>query len=193
MLVLMIGVPLPCTDGTKYMGVSDRLRFTDTPLRNSNFRPERRHTSEKLVMVSDGGKLSARATKLSAKHKQYAELIESTARRFKLHPELLHAVIRAESNYDPKAVSPAGAVGLMQLTRATAERYKVINRRDPAENVRGGAQYLRYLLNRFSQNLQLALAGYNAGGSAVVKYGKQILPYPEILRYLWVEYAAMNR
>lgn len=88
----------------------------------------------------------------------------------------------------------------MQLTRATAERYKVTNRRDPAENVRGGAQYLRYLLNRFSQNLQLALAGYNAGGSAVVKYGKQIPPYPEtqgyvrkVSRYLWVEYAAMNR
>lgn len=79
MLVLMIGVPLPCTDGTKYMGVSDKLRFTDftdTPLRNSNFRPERRHTSEKLVMVSDGGKL--------------------------------YAVIQAESNYDPKAISPRG-------------------------------------------------------------------------------------
>jgi len=162
------------------MGVSDRLRFTDTPLRDSNFRPERRHSSEKLVMVSDGGKLSARATKFSAKHKQYAELIESTARRFKLHPALLlHVVIRAESNYDPKAVSTAGAVRLMQLTRATAERYKVTNRRDPAENVRGGEQYLRYLLNKFGQNLQLALAGYNAGGSAVVKYGKKIPPYPE--------------
>lgn len=95
-------------------------------------------------MVSDGGNPPARATKFSAKHKQYAELIESTARRFKLHPELLHTVIRAESSYDPKAVSPAGAVRLMQLTHAIAEKYKVTNRRDPAENVRGGAQYLRW-------------------------------------------------
>ncbi len=194
MLVLMVGISLPCIGGIKYRNLDGRVRFTDAPLRDSNFRPEWRCTSKKLVMVSGNPERLAPPKNLSAKRKQYAKLIKRTARRFKLHPALLHAVIRAESGYDSRAVSPAGAIGLMQLIPTTAAKYKVTDLKDPTENLRAGAQHLRFLLDKFGQNLRLALAGYNAGENAVVRHGNQIPPYPEtqqyvrkVLRYLWTE------
>lgn len=114
---------------------------------------------------------------------RFHTLILDTAREYQLDPALVHAVITAESGYDPEAVSRAGAVGLMQLMPATARRYGVRDRRDPAENLRGGVRYLHHLLNRF-QTLPLALAAYNAGETAVVKYGHQIPPYPETQTYV---------
>lgn len=114
---------------------------------------------------------------------QFDTLIFDTAQQYQLDPALVHAVITAESGYDPHAVSKAGAVGLMQLMPATAQRYGVQDRRDPADNLRGGIRYLQYLLNRF-EDLTLALAAYNAGEQAVVKYGHQIPPYPETRTYV---------
>jgi soluble lytic murein transglycosylase-like protein len=109
-------------------------------------------------------------------------------------PELLHAVIRAESAYQPNALSHAGACGLMQLMPATAARFRVRNIWDPAENIEGGATYLRFLMDLFDNDLRLALAGYNAGENAVKRYGNQIPPYPEtqnyvrkVLQFLWAE------
>ncbi len=86
--------------------------------------------------------------------------------------------------YDHNAVSRAGAVGLMQLMPATARRYGVADRRDPSANIIGGTRYLRDLLEDFDRNLQLALAGYNAGENAVKKYGYQIPPFPETRDYV---------
>jgi len=114
----------------------------------------------------------------------YVGLIEQIARETGLKPELLHAVIRAESAYDAAAVSHAGAGGLMQLMPATAERYGVRDRFDPRQNVQGGARYLRDLLKMFERNLQLALAGYNAGENAVLQYGRKIPPYRETQEYV---------
>ncbi len=109
-------------------------------------------------------------------------------------PELLHAVIRAESAYQPNALSHAGACGLMQLMPATAKRFKVQNIWDPAENIEGGATYLRFLMDLFGNDLRLALAGYNAGENAVKRYDNQIPPYSEtqnyvrkVLQFLWAE------
>lgn len=124
--------------------------------------------------------LSANST---ATREQLNALILDTAQQYQLDPALVHAVITAESDYDPEAVSHAGAVGLMQLMPATARRYGVHDRRDPADNLRGGARYLHYLLNRF-ETLPLAIAAYNAGENAVVKYGHQIPPYPETQAYV---------
>ena len=101
-----------------------------------------------------------------------------------LEPELLHAVVRAESAYDPDAVSSAGAVGLMQLMPDTARRYGVSDRRDPDANVLAGASYLRDLIAEFEQDLELALAAYNAGENAVRSYGNRIPPYPETQGYV---------
>jgi soluble lytic murein transglycosylase-like protein len=111
-------------------------------------------------------------------------MIDQAAQETGLKPELLHAVIRAESAYDPAALSPAGAGGLMQLMPGTADRYGVRDRFDPAQNLRGGARYLRDLLQMFDRNLQLALAGYNAGENAVIQYDRTIPPYAETQQYV---------
>jgi soluble lytic murein transglycosylase-like protein len=100
-----------------------------------------------------------------------------------LPPELLHSVIQVESNYNPYAVSPKGALGIMQLIPGTARRFGVADVFDPVQNVEGGARYLKYLLELFDGNYPLALAAYNAGENAVAKYGT-IPPYPETQTYL---------
>jgi soluble lytic murein transglycosylase-like protein len=115
---------------------------------------------------------------------RYQPLIEAAAHRHGLVPELLHAVIRTESAYKPDALSHAGACGLMQLMPATAERFRVSEIWDPAQNIEGGAAYLRFLLDLFDNDLRLALAGYNAGEGAVKRYGNQIPPFPETQNYV---------
>jgi len=111
-------------------------------------------------------------------------MIDDVARKARLYPELLHAVVKAESAYDPNAVSRAGAIGLMQLMPQTASRFGVIDSRDPKSNLEGGARYLRELLTHYNNNIKLALAAYNAGESAVEKYGNKIPPYPETQNYV---------
>lgn len=97
------------------------------------------------------------------------EAILRTSHKHSLSPALVHAVIRAESAYNPNAVSSKGAMGLMQLMPGTASLLKVTNPYDPEENISGGVRYLRYLLDRFGGNLELALAAYNAGESRVLR------------------------
>ncbi len=115
---------------------------------------------------------------------KYDPTIRSVARMYQLPHALVHAVITAESSYDPNAISKAGAVGLMQLMPETAKQYGVSNRRDPKENIFGGSRYLRYLLQLFNNNLQLALAAYNAGEGTVKRYGYKIPPYKETQNYV---------
>ena len=106
------------------------------------------------------------------------------AGQYGLPKSLLHAVITAESAYDPNAISRAGAVGLMQLMPETARRYGVNNRRNPSSNVSGGSRYLRDLLKMFNNNLVLALAAYNAGEGAVKRHGNKVPPYKETRNYV---------
>ncbi|UCV17949.1 lytic transglycosylase domain-containing protein [Ferribacterium limneticum] len=98
--------------------------------------------------------------------------------------KLLHAVITVESGYNQGAVSPKGATGLMQLLPGTAKRYGTVNLLDPGENIRAGARYLRDLLAMFDNNLELALAAYNAGENAVIRHGRRLPPYAETRRYV---------
>jgi soluble lytic murein transglycosylase-like protein len=114
----------------------------------------------------------------------YQPLIEATARAEGIQAELLHAVIAAESAYDPRARSPKGALGLMQLMPGTAAQYGITNPRDPAQNLAAGARHLRYLLGEFDNDMKLALAAYNAGEQAVRKYSNRIPPYPETQAYV---------
>ena len=111
-------------------------------------------------------------------------IIANAARLHGLDAKLVHAVIRAESGYNEHAISPKGAVGLMQLIPATAQRYGVLNSHDPTENISGGTRYLRDLLKMFNGNIELALAGYNAGENAVIRAGHRIPPYPETMAYV---------
>ena len=99
------------------------------------------------------------------------ELIHRTASRFEVDPQLVHAIIKVESEYNPRAVSRQGAMGLMQLIPATAQRFGVANPFDPKQNIEGGVTYLKYLLNLFGGDLALSLAAYNAGENAVRRTG----------------------
>lgn len=94
---------------------------------------------------------------------KYEDAVRDTARQFALEPSLVKAVIRAESNFDPRATSPKGAMGLMQLMPDTARMHEVRNAYDPAENIHGGVRHLRYLMDRYRGNLDLVLSAYNAG------------------------------
>lgn len=115
---------------------------------------------------------------------RYAPLVEKVAREHSLDRALLQAMIAAESGFDPHAVSHKGAVGLMQLMPETARRYGVRNLYDPAENIQGGAKYLRDLMRKFNNDLSLTLAAYNAGEDAIIQYGHRIPPYRETLQYV---------
>lgn len=110
-------------------------------------------------------------------------VVESIAAQNSLNPQLIHSVIKVESNYNPNAVSPKGALGLMQLIPATARRFGVTDVFDPVENIQGGARYLKYLLDLYNNDISLALAAYNAGEGAVAKYGN-VPPYAETRNYL---------
>jgi soluble lytic murein transglycosylase-like protein len=114
----------------------------------------------------------------------YTDLIEATALRTGLSAALLHSVIKVESAFNPNAVSPKGAQGLMQLMPGTAKRYGVDDPSDPGMNIEGGARYLRDLLEMFNQDVALALAAYNAGENAVKRYGNKIPPYRETQDYV---------
>jgi soluble lytic murein transglycosylase-like protein len=111
------------------------------------------------------------------------QTVESIAKQNDLLPELLHSVIKVESNYNPYAVSSKGALGMMQLIPATAKRFGVSDVFNPVENIQGGAKYLRYLLDLYNGNYPLALAAYNAGEGAVAKHGG-VPPYKETQNYL---------
>jgi soluble lytic murein transglycosylase-like protein len=118
-----------------------------------------------------------------AERKRYHAHVVAAAREYELEPALIHAVIAAESGYNPLARSPKGARGLMQLMPATAERYGVRNPLDPRQNIYGGAAYLRDLLRMFGNDKRLALAAYNAGEGAVMQHGS-IPPYRETVEYV---------
>jgi len=111
------------------------------------------------------------------------ETVEAIAATQSLPPQLVHSLIKVESNYNPLAVSSKGAQGLMQLMPATARRFGVANAFDPVDNIQGGTRYLRYLLDLYKGDYNLALAAYNAGEGAVGKYGA-VPPYPETINYL---------
>jgi soluble lytic murein transglycosylase-like protein len=119
-----------------------------------------------------------------ARATQYDSIIEKAAVSAAVEPNLLRAVIVVESGFNSRAVSKRGAVGLMQLMPATASRFGVANRYDPIQNIRGGAAYLKFLMDRFGQNMRLALAAYNAGEEAVDRNGGQIPPFSETMAYV---------
>jgi len=129
--------------------------------------------------------------------RDYDEAITKASRQFRVEPSLIKAVIRAESDFDRKAVSRKGAQGLMQLMPNTAQLMEVADPFDPEENILGGTRYLSLMLERFQNNVQLALAAYNAGPERVEQY-KGIPPFPEtrtfverVLRF-YDQYAAAN-
>ncbi|HVG19941.1 MAG TPA: lytic transglycosylase domain-containing protein [Blastocatellia bacterium] len=115
---------------------------------------------------------------------KYDELVRQSAARNGIDPNLIVAVMRQESGFNPRARSYKGASGLMQLMPATARRFGVMNIYDPVENIEGGAKYLRFLLDTFNGDVRLVLAGYNAGEGAVINSGYRIPRYRETQNYV---------
>jgi len=132
--------------------------------------------------LAAGGKASA--APLRARQQAYSAQVAGLAVALQVDAALLHAVITTESGYDPRARSDKGAMGLMQLMPETAKRYCVKDPYDPVQNLRGGSQYLRDLLQRYGNDPKLALAAYNAGEDAVERHGRQIPPYRETRLYV---------
>ena len=118
--------------------------------------------------------------------RRWGPLVDRVAREERFDPALAHAIVAAESAYDPFAVSPKQAAGLMQLMPATAERFGLPRDRrfDPEANLRAGIRYLQWLLAYFDRDLTLAVAGYNAGEGAVLQYGRQVPPFRETQIYV---------
>ena len=181
---LVCGLALPSTglaEVYKYRDARGHIHLTDKPMRGMKLMQRYSiSTGRSIGRAKPGASLAA----LHKRRDRLSPLIDRAAAESRLRPSLIHAVVRAESAYRHDAVSPKGAVGLMQLMPATAERYGVDNRTDPAQNLRGGSEYLRDLLEMFDKDLQLALAAYNAGENAVIRYGRRIPPYAETQDYV---------
>jgi hypothetical protein len=135
--------------------------------------------------INGGSSYSAKVFMPSQQDIQkYANIIQTASKAYGVEPSLVHAVISAESAYNQNAVSRTGAMGLMQLMPETARRYGVQNMMDPTENIHGGVRYLRDLLTLFKGRVDLAIAAYNAGENAVIRYGHKIPPYAETRTYV---------
>lgn len=135
------------------------------------------------VLAIEPEEVFSLAAALPAPAQPYDELIRAAAEKFGLDPDLLASVIAAESAFNPNAVSPKGARGLMQLMPATAASYNVRKIFDPEQNIQAGAQYLKLLLARFGEDLRLALAAYNAGPERVEQHGG-VPPIAETRQYV---------
>lgn len=158
------------------------VHFTNIPSNDKRFRLVRKEETTSDYTRAAG--LPQVAMPSAEAIRKFSPLIESASRTHGVDVALVHAVISAESGYNPAALSRAGARGLMQLMPDTAKRYGVQNILDPMENINGGVRYLRDLLAMFNGNLELAVAAYNAGENAVIRNGNRIPPYAETVHYV---------
>lgn len=167
----------------RYVGRDGVIHFSDTPASGAvrikfGYRPIAVRTGRR---PAGSPEISSSSSRLSETRME--KLIERKSEKYRMDPSLVRAVIRAESGFDCTAVSPKGAIGLMQLMPGTAASLGVCNPFNPAENIDGGVKYLSRLLERFGGNLTLALAAYNAGPQSIEQYGS-IPPYRETRNYV---------
>lgn len=160
-----------------YVDADGSRHYTDVP--NDN-----RYRLLALAMPARTASGERYDSMLLSKAGRYDSIIERAASSASVEPNLLRAVIVVESGFNPRALSKRGAVGLMQLMPATASRFGVSNPYDPRENVHAGARYLKFLIDRFGQDVSLALAAYNAGEDAVARNGGRIPPFSETMAYV---------
>jgi soluble lytic murein transglycosylase-like protein len=159
-----------------YKGPDGEKLVSDRPIRGYKLVSQR-------DTVRNAGYILANRPISSEGPTKFKSYIHSASQQFGVDPALVEAVIQVESGFDPNAISHKGATGLMQLMKATANQYQVKDRHNPRENINAGVAHLRHLMDRFNGKIPLVLAAYNAGASAVEKYGG-IPPYPETRRYV---------
>lgn len=165
LMSLFVVIPPADADIYRYVDASGRVHFTDTPT----------HGRYDMYMKEEAP--------VKASNRSYLDIIRRHATSYQLEEALVKAVIKVESDYQPRVVSRKGAQGLMQLIPQTAKDLKVSNPFDPYENIRGGSEYLRMMLDLFNNDVELALAAYNSGPSTVKRYGG-IPPYDETQKYV---------
>jgi len=181
-LVVAVSARIAQADVYRYVDADGAVLFTNVPP-DSRYKVYLKEKREKPDPVAQTLASELRYYDEEARSR-YSRHIFEAARLTRLEPALIHAVISAESGYNPFARSRKGAAGLMQLMPDTAKRYGVKNRLDPAQSIHGGARYLRDLIRLFKNDLQLAVAAYNAGENAVVRHGNRIPPYSETMTYV---------
>jgi soluble lytic murein transglycosylase-like protein len=162
-----------------YVDRDGTLHFTNAPAGDGRYRLYMRSRDRRRAALASPPSAEATAERVA----RYTDVIREAALLYQIPEELVRAVIKVESDYDPRAMSRVGAQGLMQLMPETALRMQVRDVLDPRENILGGVRYLRVLANMFNGDLELTLAGYNAGEMAVVHYGG-IPPYEETQQYV---------
>ena len=182
--VLALGAVAQSAFADIYMLKDERgvVHFTNIPQGDKRFKLVRKEAGTPALTAAAG--LPQYLLPTEEMIRRYSSIIESTSRTHNVESALVHAVITAESGYNPGAVSRAGARGLMQLMPGTASRFGVQNIMDPTENIQGGVRYLRELLTMFNGNKELAVAAYNAGENAVIRHGNRIPPYAETVSYV---------
>jgi soluble lytic murein transglycosylase-like protein len=158
------------------------VHFTNIPNGDKRYRMVRKEESTSPYARAAG--MPQYVLPTAALIRQYSPIIETAAKSHGVDIALVHAVITAESGYNPRAVSRAGAQGIMQLMPDTARRFGVQNSFDAAQNIHGGVKYLRELLTMFNGNQELAVAAYNAGENAVIRAGNRVPPYAETMHYV---------
>ncbi|HEU4407354.1 MAG TPA: transglycosylase SLT domain-containing protein [Polyangiaceae bacterium] len=184
-LTLVGALTLPAWASADIYSYVDKNGVVHYRTRPSNAAPR----SKPAAAADDGGPAPRRPAPAAPgdrspeRFRRYDEYIRQAAALYQIPEALVRAVISVESDYDPRAVSPVGAVGLMQLMPETARRMEVRDAVDPRENIFGGVRYLRSLANLFNGDLALTVAGYNAGEGAVMRHGG-IPPYAETQEYV---------
>lgn len=176
----VLAVPVAAADIFRYVDRNGDVHYTNVP-DDSRYKVHRRVDTRNPVTETLATEVRHYGPRV---RNRYQKDIESAARRHNVDPALIHAVISAESGYNPFARSPAGAAGLMQLMPETARRFGARNRLDPAENIQAGTRYLRMLMDLFDNDLELVLAAYNAGENAVIRAGRRVPPYEETMTYV---------
>jgi soluble lytic murein transglycosylase len=174
--LLLLGISPASADIYRYVDANGVVHFTNAPQYTN--RPTKQSWSFYRSEIRPG-QSSAGGQLVHS----YRDIIRQNAMAYRLEEALVKAVIKAESNYNAQSVSNKGAQGLMQLIPETARLMRVSDPFDPAENIRGGSNYLRLMLDQFNGNLDLALAAYNAGPNAVQRHGG-IPPYTETRQYV---------
>lgn len=180
--------PLTTTTGYfyKYQDSEKHVIYTDKPRQNVMLLSKMKVNLPQVAVVLPNATFASSigAFQNNANKTRFNHLIAKAAARHQVDVKLLHAVIQTESAYRPDAISSAGAVGLMQLMPATASRFGVIDSNNPEQNIDGGTRYLRHLLDMFPNNLDLAIAAYNAGENSILRHNNSIPPYPETQNYV---------